>query len=182
MLTNFRSLLSASIRFKSYKSKSSLRRRTKRILVGLNGLRALPSALFFSSAKTYSLAIKEARILKIPSAALVDTDTHGYDLLFPLPGNDESFSVSFFFSQLMAKVIVLRKIFRASKFKYWQLNYKDKLKKQFRQSFFKKRLRTFFYRYRLNFLKRIRMRSNLSNLFNAKPFRNKLLRLKVHFN
>lgn len=118
LLTNFKSILSAALRLQNSKLSVKLGRRTRRILSGLSGLRSLPSALFFNSAKNYSAAIREARLMKIPTAALVDTDTDGYDVLFPIPGNDESFAVSFFFSQLLAKTIILRKIFRAGRYKY----------------------------------------------------------------
>ena len=71
----------------------SLSRQRDRINRDLGGIRAmggLPSMLFIIDVNKEHLAIKEAKNLGIPIAAIVDTNTDPSLVDFPIPGNDDA--------------------------------------------------------------------------------------------
>lgn len=63
----------------------------KKILGGVANMTKLPAALFVIDVKNEHIAIKEARKLKIPIFAIVDTNVNPHDVDFPIPGNDDAF-------------------------------------------------------------------------------------------
>ncbi|MDI9356429.1 MAG: 30S ribosomal protein S2 [Chitinophagaceae bacterium] len=63
----------------------------KKTLGGIATMTRLPAALFVIDIKNEHIAIKEARKLKIPIFAIVDTNVNPNDVDFPIPGNDDAF-------------------------------------------------------------------------------------------
>ncbi len=62
----------------------------KRNLEGTRKMERMPSALFIIDAKNEDIAIKEARKLKIPVVALVDTNCDPDVIDYVIPGNDDA--------------------------------------------------------------------------------------------
>lgn len=72
---------------------SAIRREAARLFKNLDGLRALegkPAAMFVVDVKREHNAVAEARKLKIPIVALVDTNCNPDEVDFPIPGNDDA--------------------------------------------------------------------------------------------
>lgn len=61
-----------------------------RILGGIEDLTRLPSALFIVDIKKEHIAIAEARRLKIPTIAMVDTNSNPNEVDFPIAANDDA--------------------------------------------------------------------------------------------
>ena len=59
-------------------------------LEGIRGMDKLPKALFIIDAKKEDIAVKEARVLKIPIVALIDTNSDPDLITYPIPGNDDA--------------------------------------------------------------------------------------------
>lgn len=57
---------------------------------GLRGMEKLPGALFVIDPKREHVAVKEARDMKIPVVALLNTDCNASGIAYPIPGNDAS--------------------------------------------------------------------------------------------
>jgi small subunit ribosomal protein S2 len=77
--------------------------RLERNFAGIVSMKELPSALFIVDPKKESIALKEARFLKIPVVALANSDCNLRELDFPIPGNDAAVSsILFFVDQLVA--------------------------------------------------------------------------------
>lgn len=75
------------------KESSAIRRemsRMNRNFEGIVDLEEMPGALFVVDTKTEEIAVAEANRLKIPVAALVDTNSDPSKLDYPIPGNDDS--------------------------------------------------------------------------------------------
>ena len=72
---------------------SSLRRETARLVKNLDGIRSMqkyPAAMFVVDIKREHNAVAEARRLKIPIVAIVDTNCDPDLVDFPVPGNDDA--------------------------------------------------------------------------------------------
>ena len=71
----------------------------------LNGIRdmlKLPKAIFLVDPKKECIAINEARKLKIPIVAIVDTNCNPDNIDYIIPGNDDSIrSINFFTKKIM---------------------------------------------------------------------------------
>jgi small subunit ribosomal protein S2 len=77
----------------SKKEVSQLNREMAKLVKNLEGLRSmdkLPKAVFLIDAKKEDIAVKEARILGIPTVALVDTNCDPDFITYPIPGNDDA--------------------------------------------------------------------------------------------
>ena len=57
---------------------------------GLEGLSALPAALFVVDAAAHEIAVREARRLKIPIIAIMNSDNDPDGVAYPIPANDNS--------------------------------------------------------------------------------------------
>ena len=57
---------------------------------GIRNLHGLPDILFVIDVKTHSIAVQEARKLKIPVFGIVDTNSSTDGIDFVIPGNDDS--------------------------------------------------------------------------------------------
>src|SRR6185436_4694140 len=72
---------------------SAIRREAARLFKNLDGIRALdskPAAMFVIDVKREHNAVAEARRLKIPIVALVDTNCDPDQVDYPIPGNDDA--------------------------------------------------------------------------------------------
>ena len=72
---------------------SALRREAARMVKNLDGIRTMqkyPAAMFIVDLKREHNAVAEARRLKIPIVALVDTNCDPDQSEFPIPGNDDA--------------------------------------------------------------------------------------------
>ncbi len=71
--------------------KMSLERdKLNRSLGGIADMRGVPNMLFVIDTNIESLAIAEAKKLKIPIVAVVDSNSNPEDIDFPIPGNDDA--------------------------------------------------------------------------------------------
>jgi small subunit ribosomal protein S2 len=57
---------------------------------GIRSLEKLPEALFIVDCKKAKVAIEEARRMKIPTVAIVDTNVNPEKITWPIPANDDS--------------------------------------------------------------------------------------------
>ena len=59
-------------------------------LGGIKEMKKLPSALFVVDPRKEHIAVAEARTLKIPIVAIIDTNCDPDEVDFPIPGNDDA--------------------------------------------------------------------------------------------
>jgi small subunit ribosomal protein S2 len=57
---------------------------------GIRDMRSLPGLVFVADAKSEDIALREARRLRIPTVAIVDTNTNPLLVDYPIPGNDDA--------------------------------------------------------------------------------------------
>jgi small subunit ribosomal protein S2 len=62
----------------------------EKILGGIKDMDDLPSAVFVIDCKKERIAISEAKKLRIPTIAIVDTNCDPDDIDFVIPGNDDA--------------------------------------------------------------------------------------------
>jgi len=79
--------------------------RIKKAAEGLRYMSTLPAAIFMASAQHEKTAVKEAKIKKIPTIAICDTNTNPNDITYPIPGNDDAIKSIELFTSLMAEAI-----------------------------------------------------------------------------
>ncbi|MCZ6689241.1 MAG: 30S ribosomal protein S2 [Planctomycetota bacterium] len=108
MLTNFQTVRSRLKRLEeleqmeedgtinrySKKMISSMRREKRKIMRNLDGVRnmtELPAAVLIVDPRSEMIAVKEARILNIPTVAIIDTDCDPELVDIPVPANDDAF-------------------------------------------------------------------------------------------
>ena len=108
MLTNFRTVRGRLARLEELermeddgtisrygkKMISTMRREKRKILRNLDGVRTmteLPAAILVVDPRHELIAIKEARILRIPTVAIIDTDCDPGLVDIPVPANDDAF-------------------------------------------------------------------------------------------
>jgi len=72
---------------------------------GIKKMEALPQAIFVADAKENALAIREARKMKIPIIAIVDTNVDPDGVDYPIPGNDDALSSLRYIVGIVAKNI-----------------------------------------------------------------------------
>ena len=69
---------------------------------GISSLTRVPDALFIVDSKHESIAVAEARGLKVPIIALVNSDSNRGLVTYPMPGNDAALeSITFFVSKIV---------------------------------------------------------------------------------
>jgi small subunit ribosomal protein S2 len=59
-------------------------------LGGIKDMKGLPSAVFIVDPKKEHIAVQEARILRIPIVAIVDTNCDPDEVDYVIPGNDDA--------------------------------------------------------------------------------------------
>ena len=76
------------------KMMASMRREKRKILRNLDGVRTmttLPAAILVVDPRHEIIAVREARTLRIPSVAIIDTDCNPELVDIPVPANDDAF-------------------------------------------------------------------------------------------
>jgi len=125
LITNFNTVKAAIANYKKEKeeletnqdklSKKELARlrgkveKSEKIFGGLTNLNKKPDVLILIGAHDEENAIKEARIEKIKTVGLVDTNTDPEAVDFPVPANDDATKSLVLFSELFSKVILENK-------------------------------------------------------------------------
>ncbi len=88
------------------KERLNLEREQTKLNASLGGIRemgGLPDLLFVVDSNRESLAIQEAKNLKIPVIAILDTNSDPTNIDFPIPGNDDAARSISFYCDLVAK-------------------------------------------------------------------------------
>lgn len=78
------------------------REKLERSLGGIKEMGSVPDFLFVIDTNKESIAIKEARNLHIPVAAILDTNCDPADADFPIPGNDDAARAISLYCELVA--------------------------------------------------------------------------------
>jgi len=78
----------------------------ERSLGGIRDMGGLPDMLFVIDTNKEDIAIKEARRLNIPVAAVVDTNCDPEGITFPFPGNDDAGRAIALYTDLVAKAAI----------------------------------------------------------------------------
>jgi small subunit ribosomal protein S2 len=87
--------------------KMSLERdKLNRSLGGIKEMQGVPDMLFVIDTNIESLAIAEAKKLKIPIVAVVDSNSNPEDIDFPIPGNDDARRSINLYCDLVKKTIL----------------------------------------------------------------------------
>jgi small subunit ribosomal protein S2 len=78
----------------------------RKVLSGIKDMAKLPDALFIIDPKREDIAVQEAKKLRIPIFAVVDTNCNPDDIDYPIPGNDDAIRAIALFLDVMARAIV----------------------------------------------------------------------------
>jgi small subunit ribosomal protein S2 len=78
----------------------------ERSLGGIKQMDRVPGAIFAIDAKRERIALREAKILGVPSVALVDTNSDPDDVAFVIPSNDDAIRAIRLFTSRMADAIL----------------------------------------------------------------------------
>lgn len=78
----------------------------KRLFSGLKDLVSLPQAIFVTDTHKERSAILEARKIKIPIIAIVDTNSNPEEIDFPIPGNDDAIRAIRLFTSVIANAVI----------------------------------------------------------------------------
>jgi len=77
----------------------------EKILGGIRGMRSLPKVAFIVDPKRESIAVNEARKLRIPIVAIVDTNCDPDEIDYVIPGNDDAIRAIKLFSSKFAEAV-----------------------------------------------------------------------------
>ena len=77
----------------------------EKVLSGIKDMSKLPEALFIIDPKREAIAVKEARKLRIPIFAVVDTNCNPDEIDYPIPGNDDAIRAIALFLEVMSRAI-----------------------------------------------------------------------------
>ena len=91
------------------------RDKLKRSLGGISQMKKIPEMLFIIDTNIESIAVKEAVKLKIPIAAVLDTNSDPTNITFPIPGNDDARRSINFYCELLRDTILDAKKYIAKK-------------------------------------------------------------------
>jgi small subunit ribosomal protein S2 len=86
-----------------------IEREYRKLVRGLSGIRemvSLPSAVFIVDSKKEQTALNEARRLKIPIVAIVDTNADPDEVDHPIPGNDDAIRAIKLLTSVIADAVV----------------------------------------------------------------------------
>lgn len=86
-----------------------LEREHRKLLRGLDGIRqmtSLPSAVFIVDTVKEQTALREARRLKIPVVAIVDTNADPDEVDYPIPGNDDAIRSIKLITSIIADAVI----------------------------------------------------------------------------
>jgi small subunit ribosomal protein S2 len=102
-------MLSGETQGRTKKELLNLTRERDKLNQGLGGIRdmgGLPDLLFVIDTNKEDIAIKEARKLKIPIVAVVDTNCDPDGIDFPIPGNDDAGRAITLYCDLIARAAI----------------------------------------------------------------------------
>jgi small subunit ribosomal protein S2 len=91
------------------------RDKLKRSLGGISQMKKIPEMLFIIDTNIESIAVKEAVKLKIPIAAVLDTNSDPTNITFPIPGNDDARRSINLYCELLRDTILDAKKYIAKK-------------------------------------------------------------------
>jgi len=91
------------------------REKLERNLGGIKDMPGLPKAIFITDACQESIAIKEARKLKIPVIAITDTNSNPDGIDYIIPGNDDSYKSLKLFISTIADACIAGKMKKNAK-------------------------------------------------------------------
>ena len=123
MLTNFTTIRQSIIRLKKIekmevdgtfdslvkKEKLKLIKEKEKLEKNLGGIKnmdSLPGMLFIVDSKKEAIAVSEARKLKIPIVAVVDTNCNPDEVNFPIPGNDDAIRAIDLFCSIISNACI----------------------------------------------------------------------------
>ncbi len=75
-------------------------------LGGIKEMKKLPSALFIVDPRKEHIAVAEARTLKIPIVAIIDTNCDPDEVDYPIPGNDDAIRAVKLITAKMADAVI----------------------------------------------------------------------------
>jgi small subunit ribosomal protein S2 len=78
----------------------------EKVLGGISTIKGLPGGLFIVDPKRESIAVQEAKKLKIPIVAIVDTNCDPDDIDYVIPGNDDAIRAIKLFSSKIADAVL----------------------------------------------------------------------------
>jgi small subunit ribosomal protein S2 len=78
----------------------------ERSLGGIRDMGGVPDLVFVIDTNKEDIAIKEARRLNIPVAAIVDTNSDPDGIMFPIPGNDDAGRAITLYCDLISKAVI----------------------------------------------------------------------------
>lgn len=78
----------------------------KKFFAGIQEMRKIPGALFIVDIKKEEIAVKEARKLRVPVFAIVDTNCDPDLIDYPIPGNDDSTKSIALISRIIADAVI----------------------------------------------------------------------------
>jgi small subunit ribosomal protein S2 len=78
----------------------------EKVLGGIRTIKGLPGGLFIVDPKRESIAVHEAKKLKIPIVAIVDTNCDPDDIDYVMPGNDDAIRAIKLFSSKIADAVI----------------------------------------------------------------------------
>ena len=82
------------------------RERLRKVFGGIEEMMTLPAALFIVDIKKEHIAVKESRLLGIPTIAIVDTNCDPELVDYPIPANDDSKMTIELITKVMADAII----------------------------------------------------------------------------
>ncbi len=123
MLTNFNTIRSSIQKLKEYermeqdgtydlltKKEVLIRQKHKKkldnVLSGIREMTSPPEVMFVVDASAEDIAVKEAKKLKIPVVAMVDTDTDPSNIEFPIPTNDDAMKSVSLITKVIADAVI----------------------------------------------------------------------------
>ena len=78
----------------------------EKVLGGIRAIKGLPGGLFIVDPKRESIAVHEAKKLRIPIVAIVDTNCDPDDIDYVIPGNDDAIRAIKLFSSKIADAVL----------------------------------------------------------------------------
>jgi small subunit ribosomal protein S2 len=84
-------------------------------LAGIKGMKNVPDAVFVIDTRKESIAVQEARKLKIPVVGIVDTNCDPDEVDYVVPGNDDALRAIRLFASRIADAVIAGRGLRESR-------------------------------------------------------------------
>jgi small subunit ribosomal protein S2 len=82
------------------------RAKLQKNLGGIKEMKELPGILFVIDTRLEGIAVAEARRMKIPIVAVVDTNCNPEGIDYPIPGNDDAIRAISLFTSIVANAVI----------------------------------------------------------------------------